>query len=85
MVDKSQLDGLFSKEVLRLRAEYEHRRVTTNLCPPGGRPHLELDLHRGDESYMTYWFDNGTKNGQCVRIFDVPGTLSGDTLTCPCA
>jgi serine/threonine protein kinase len=80
MANKSQADVSFSKEVLRFRAEYEHRRVTTNLYPPGGRPLLELDLQRGDKSYMTYWFDNGTKYGQCVRIFDVPGTLSGDIL-----
>ncbi|KAI0199452.1 kinase-like domain-containing protein [Astrocystis sublimbata] len=80
MANQSQADLSFSKEVLRFRAEYEHRRVTTNLYPPGGRPNLELDLQRGDKSYMTYWFDDGTKYGQCVRIFDVPGTLSGDIL-----
>ncbi|KAI0479490.1 kinase-like domain-containing protein [Xylariaceae sp. FL0804] len=45
MANKSQADVSFSKEVLRLRAEYEHCRY-----------------------------------GQCVRIFDVPGTLSGDIL-----
>jgi hypothetical protein len=44
-----------------LRAEYEERRVRTNLCPPGGRPPLDLDVHRGDKSYMTYWYDDGTK------------------------
>lgn len=80
MANKSQADDPFSKEVLRLRAEYEHRRVTTNLYPPGGRPLLELDFQRGDKTYMTYWYDDGTKYGQCVRIFDVPGTLSGDIL-----
>lgn len=73
----------FSSEVLRLRAEYEHRRVTTNLYPPAGRPFLELDVHFSSEpskSYMTYWFEDGTETGQCVRIFNVPGTLSGDIL-----
>ncbi|KAK0636447.1 kinase-like domain-containing protein [Bombardia bombarda] len=80
MANKSQIDDPFSKEVLRFRAEYEHRRVITNLYPPGGRPHLELELQRGDKSYMTYWFNDGTKYGQCVRIFDVLGTLSGDIL-----
>jgi hypothetical protein len=29
---------------------------------------------------MTFWFEDGTEHGQCVRIFDVPGTLSGDIL-----
>ncbi|KAJ5591876.1 uncharacterized protein N7459_002245 [Penicillium hispanicum] len=80
MAKKTQADDPFSREVLRVRAEYEHRRVTTNLYPPSGRPILELDLQRGDKSYMTYWFDDGTKYGQCVRVFDVPGTLSGDIL-----
>jgi hypothetical protein len=80
MANKSQADDPFSKEVLRLRAEYAHRRATTNLYPPGGRPILEVSLQRGDKPYMTYWIDDGTKNGQCVRIFDVPGTLSGDIL-----
>lgn len=80
MTDKIEVSDPFSKEVLRLRAGYEHRRVTTNLYPPGGRSLLELELRRGDKSYMTYWYDDGTKYGQCVRIFNVPGTLSGDIL-----
>ncbi|KAI1810730.1 kinase-like domain-containing protein [Poronia punctata] len=80
MATKNQLEILFSQEVLRLRAEYEQRRVTTNLYPPAGRPHLELDIQRGDKDSVTYWFEDGTKDGQCVRIFDVPGTLSGDIL-----
>ncbi|KAK0727167.1 kinase-like domain-containing protein [Lasiosphaeria miniovina] len=82
MANKSQVDDPFSKEVLRFRAEYEHRRVTTNLYPPGGRPHLEMELQRSDKSYMTYWFNDGTKYGQCVRIFDVPGhfEIDGDDI-----
>jgi hypothetical protein len=80
MTTESQGDDSFGKEVLRLRAEFEHRRVTTNLYPPGGRLSLDMELYRGDKSYMTYWFDDGTEYGQCVRIFDGPGTLSGDIL-----
>lgn len=80
MARTNEADDPFSKEVLRLRAEYEHRRVNTNLSPPGGRSLLELELQRGDKSYMTYWFVDGTELGQCVRVFDVPGTLSGDIL-----
>lgn len=64
----------------RLRAEYERRRVTTNLCPPDGRSLLELDFRHGDKIYMTYWDDDGTEYGQCVRTFDVPGSPSGDIL-----
>ncbi|PTB72751.1 hypothetical protein M440DRAFT_1433532 [Trichoderma longibrachiatum ATCC 18648] len=70
----------FSNEVLRLRADHERRRVATNLLPPGGRPLLDLDVQRGVNSCMTFWFDDGTRCGQCVRIFDVPHTLSGDIL-----
>ncbi|KAI0099939.1 kinase-like protein [Nemania sp. FL0031] len=80
MSHTSDADDRFSKDVLHLRDEYEHRRKTTNLYPPSGRSNLELELHRGDKSYMTYWFEDGTKFGQCVRVFDVPGTLSGDIL-----
>lgn len=29
---------------------------------------------------MTYWFDEGTNDGQCVLIYDVPTTLPGDIL-----
>ncbi|TQV96965.1 serine/threonine protein kinase [Cordyceps javanica] len=80
MASQLQSDDPFSKNVRRLRAEYEQRRLATNLFPPGGQPVLELDLQRGDKSFMTFWYDDGTKHGQCVRIFDVPGTLSGDIL-----
>lgn len=71
----------FAQEVLRLRTEYEQNRLATNLFPPAGRPCLELDVQRvGSKRFMTFWFDDGTEQGQSVRIFDVPGTLSGDIL-----
>ncbi|KAI0392698.1 kinase-like protein [Xylariaceae sp. FL0594] len=78
MDHRSQAEILFSKEVSRLRAEYEHPRLTTNLCPPGGRPILDVELHRCDKSYMIFWYDDGTEGGQCVRIFDVPGHFEID-------
>lgn len=80
MTDSDESDVSFSKEVLRLRAEYEERRLATNLYPPGGKPLLNLGVQFGDKSCMTYWFEDGTENGQYVRVFDVPGTLSGDIL-----
>ncbi|KAM3443423.1 hypothetical protein NHJ13734_001951 [Beauveria thailandica] len=80
MASQIQADDPFSKNVHRLRADYEQRRLATNLFPPGGQPVLEVDVERGDKSFMTFWYDDGTKHGQCVRIFDVPGTLSGDIL-----
>lgn len=71
----------FQDEVLRPRAEHEERRLRTNLYPPGGRPNIELDVHHGEKSHMTYWFEDGDSPlGQCIRVFDVPGTLSGDIL-----
>ncbi len=77
---KPETDG-FQNKVLRSRAEYEERRLRTNLYPPGGRPNIDLDVHHGEKPYMTYWFEDGdSARGQCVRIFDVPGTLSGDIL-----
>ncbi|KAM0669241.1 hypothetical protein MY8738_003957 [Beauveria namnaoensis] len=80
MASQDQTDDPFSKQVRRLRADYEQRRLATNLFPPSGLPVLELHLERGDKSFMTFWYEDGTKHGQCVRIFDVPGTLSGDIL-----
>lgn len=77
---KGHSDVSFSKEVLQLRDESEHRRVAKNLYPPGVLPLLELDLQRVEKSYVTYWFDEGTNDGQCVLIYDVPDTLSGDIL-----
>ncbi|KAG8168850.1 hypothetical protein KVR01_001599 [Diaporthe batatas] len=68
------------KEVFRLRAEYEERLLATNLGPPRGKSLLDVDVHLGDKSCMTRWYDDGTERGQCVRIFDVPDTLSGDIL-----
>ncbi|OAA60810.1 Protein kinase-like domain protein [Cordyceps fumosorosea ARSEF 2679] len=80
MASQIQTDDAFSQNVHHLRAEYEQCRLATNLFPPGGKPVLELDLQCGDKSSMTFWYDDGTEHGQCVRIFDVPGTLSGDIL-----
>jgi len=80
MAQQNQADSCFSNEVLPLRAEYEHRRLNTNLFPPNGRRHLDMELTPGEKPSMTYWIDEGTKSGQCVRIFDVPRTLSGDIL-----
>jgi hypothetical protein len=40
------MEDAFEGEVLRLRAEYEERRLATNLFPPAGLPCLELDVQR---------------------------------------
>ncbi|POS73864.1 hypothetical protein DHEL01_v207744 [Diaporthe helianthi] len=69
-----------SRHVTVVLLIYQERRLATNLYPPGGKPLLDLDVHFGRKSYMTYWFEDGTEHGQCIRVFDVPGTLSGNIL-----
>ncbi len=34
----------------------------------------------GDKPNVIYWFEDGTDLGQCIRLYDIPGTLSGDIL-----
>lgn len=54
MASQDQTDDPFSKQVRRLRADYEQRRLATNLFPPSDLPVLELHLERGDKSSMTF-------------------------------
>ncbi|KAI1780299.1 hypothetical protein F4818DRAFT_395304 [Hypoxylon cercidicola] len=71
----------FVKEVQRLRADYMMRREWTNLVPPTGRPIIDLNVDVVDGTiYYTYWYEDGTPRGQCIRLVDIPGTLSGDIL-----
>jgi hypothetical protein len=67
-------------KVHRLRAEYEILREQTSLFPPSGKPILDVHCQPGERSSVTIWYEDGTEVGQCVRIFDIPGTLSGDIL-----
>ncbi|KAK4183564.1 kinase-like domain-containing protein [Podospora australis] len=72
---------LFSQEVARLRAEYQAKRQKSNAFPPAGRPILDMELVRGDKPAVGIWYEDGTQQlGQYVRLFDIPGTLSGDIL-----
>jgi hypothetical protein len=56
-----------------LRAAYERKRDGSKLyCPRdifSERRNDRIDM-------VTYWFDDG----QCIKLVDIPGTLSGDIL-----
>ncbi|AEO68438.1 ab076a82-6106-491f-8b61-0ba7eeb2d57e [Thermothielavioides terrestris] len=70
----------FAQEVARLRAEYQAKRQKSNAFPPAGRPILDMELVPGDKPAVGIWYEDGTQLGQYVRLFDIPGTLSGDIL-----
>lgn len=73
----------YSNEVVRLRQEYERRLEMSNLFPPFGRYAIETEIQTKGKAYMTFWFDHEDQDeelGQCVRIYNLPGTLSGDIL-----
>ena len=71
---------MFSQEVARLRAAYQVKRQKSNAFPPAGRPILDMELVPGEKPAVGIWYDDGTELGQYVRLFDLPGTLSGDIL-----
>ncbi|KAI9833232.1 MAG: hypothetical protein M1826_000145 [Phylliscum demangeonii] len=71
----------FIELVYRLRATHMERRDRWNMAAPGGPPRLAHTSDCRDGTWIeTYWRDNGTPQGQFVRLFDRPGTLSGDIL-----
>ncbi|KAL8354428.1 hypothetical protein RB601_004024 [Gaeumannomyces tritici] len=76
----SDTDGAFSQKVLRLRVEYQRRRQASNLFPPAGQPVLDMQLTHGKTPTMSIWYQDGTPLGRYVRLFDLPGTLSGNIL-----
>ena len=71
-----KVDSSFSEQVTKLRSDYRLRRARTNLA----RPVIDVKLVAGQKPSVIYWYENGTEQGQCVRLYDVPGTLSGDIL-----
>ncbi|KZF19140.1 kinase-like protein [Xylona heveae TC161] len=70
------LNDPFTQEIERLRVDYERKREQSNLGSAGGRQivDLSIDLDDGVLCY-TYWYEH-----QCIRLADIPGTLSGDIL-----
>ncbi|KAI0102613.1 kinase-like domain-containing protein [Nemania sp. FL0031] len=70
----------FASKVARLREDYHRRRDETNLVPPAGKRVLDATSTRVGKPSVIYWYQDGTDLGQCVRIYDIPGSLSGDIL-----
>ncbi|KAF1963567.1 hypothetical protein CC80DRAFT_587949 [Byssothecium circinans] len=69
----------FSDQVKQARSRYQELRARTNLC----NGVIDAVIRQQDgRKFMIYWYKDGTntEKGQCVRIWDVPGTLSGDIL-----
>ncbi|KAI1456462.1 kinase-like domain-containing protein [Annulohypoxylon moriforme] len=80
-MNQSSHEDAFAKEVHRLRADYERQRDSTNLVPPTGQRVIDQDIDVVDGNAIhTYWYEDGTSKGQCIRLADIPGTLSGDIL-----
>ena len=76
----------FMEQVRRLRAVYMKKRDSTNLVPPNGRPMFDQSADVVDGTvYSTYWYENDAyvqeqNQYQCIRLADIPSTLSGDIL-----
>lgn len=65
------------KEVQRLRDDYEKLREQCTFVGPIINMSTE---NAGGFEIQTYWFDNDTDYGRCIRLYNIPGTLSGDIL-----
>jgi hypothetical protein len=77
MASKVPSAGPFRDAVNSLRSRYETLRKRPNLCLPKGKLADEVLSERVDGVCVdTYWFEDG----QCVRLADIPGTLSGNIL-----
>jgi serine/threonine protein kinase len=68
----------FTQEVQLLRADYGGKRARTNLVSTASRQVIDLSLNvvNGVLCY-TYWYE---PSDQCLRLADIPGTISGDIL-----
>ncbi|CDM35833.1 hypothetical protein DTO013E5_5355 [Penicillium roqueforti] len=72
----SQSPDIFTQEIQRLRADYEEKKDRSNLGLGGDRQIIDLSLETVDGVFCyTYWYE-----GQCIRLGDIPGTISGDIL-----
>ncbi|RJE20386.1 STYKc [Aspergillus sclerotialis] len=70
----------FSQKVPLLRADYQRKRDNTNLVPPTGRSVVDLSVDVIDNVICyTYWYEDEDDTA-CVRLADIPNTLSGDIL-----
>jgi len=69
----------FYANIRGLREAYNAKRDSTNLYPPGSKTLRDLDIQIV-KRYSFWYEDENSSSLQCVRIYDVPGTLSGDIL-----
>lgn len=77
MASKESSIDSFRDAVDSLRKSYEILRMRSNLCPPRGKLAVDVESERIDGCDIeTYWFEEG----QCVRLADIPGMLSGNVL-----
>ncbi|KAL8825626.1 MAG: hypothetical protein Q9170_007721 [Blastenia crenularia] len=68
----------FAQAVSQYRADYQKVRDQARLA---GRPMIDQTIDVvGDVVYYTYWYEDGSPHGQCIRLADIPGTLSGDIM-----
>ncbi|KAJ5934557.1 hypothetical protein N7466_004104 [Penicillium verhagenii] len=66
----------FMQEIQRLRADYEGKKAWSDLGSAGDRRLIDLSLGLIDGVFCyTYWYEH-----QCIRLADIPGTISGDIL-----
>jgi hypothetical protein len=80
MGSESFTEDTFSDQVIRLRTEYQRKRQKSNLFPPAGPPILDVELVPGEKPYVGYWCEDGSEAGRYIRLYDIPGALSGDIL-----
>lgn len=72
----------FARAIVQLRADYQKARDSTHLFPPAGRIVMDQAVAEIEGvMYHTYWYDDGSLQGQCIRLAYIPGTLSGDILS----
>ncbi|KAB8356454.1 hypothetical protein FH972_024037 [Carpinus fangiana] len=76
-IDVNQFD-----RVLRgLREGYQKKRMDSNCYPPFDRPLIESTDKEWNGTYEhSWWYEDEKANIRYLRIYDVPGTLSGNIL-----
>ena len=85
MSSETPLQDPFMDQVRQLRAVYQQKRDLTNLFSPTGPQTVDHSEEVIDSTaYFTYWYENdGSVPGdqyRCVRLADIPGTISGAIL-----
>lgn len=65
----------FAKIVQQYRSNYIQLRQNTSL-----QRYNNISREKHPRPVVTFWLDNGADEDQCVRLFNIPGTLSGEIL-----